>query len=83
MIPIKVNMARFTFREELGMSQVMRVTSWKEHTFMNTATSCLKDTGGNFDKFGDKAGIGKYPWSKDFDTGANLQRCVFPSSVRW
>jgi hypothetical protein len=39
--------------------------------------------GGNFNKFGDKAGIGKYPWSKDFDTGANFQRCVFPSSVQW
>jgi hypothetical protein len=39
--------------------------------------------GGNFNKFGDKAGVGQYPWSKDFDTGANFQRCVFPSSVRW
>ena len=39
--------------------------------------------GGKFNKFGDKAGNGKYPWSKDFDTGANFQRCVFPSSVRW
>lgn len=39
--------------------------------------------GGNLSKFGDKEGIGKYPWSKDFDTGANFQRCVSPSSVRW
>lgn len=37
--------------------------------------------GGNFYKFGDKAGIGK--GFKDTDTGANFQRCVFPSSIKW
>lgn len=37
--------------------------------------------GGNFNKFGDKAGIGKD--FKDKDTGANFQRCVFPSSIKW
>ena len=37
--------------------------------------------GGNYDKFGDKAGIGKQ--YKDTDTGANFQRCVFPESVKW
>jgi YD repeat-containing protein len=37
--------------------------------------------GNNFYKFGDKAGVGKS--FKDTDTGANFQRCVFPSSVKW
>lgn len=32
-------------------------------------------------KFGDKAGIGK--GFKDKDAGANFQRCIFPSSVKW
>jgi hypothetical protein len=36
--------------------------------------------GGNFYKFGDKAGVGN---AKDKDTGANFQRCVFPSSVKF
>jgi len=36
--------------------------------------------GGNPYKFGDKAGVGDV---KDKDTGANFQRCVFPSSVKF
>jgi hypothetical protein len=31
-------------------------------------------------KFGDKAGVGE---KKDRDTGANFQRCVHPSSVKF
>ena len=51
------------------------------HEYGNILSS--KYGGGNENKFGDKAGIGQYPWSRDFDTGANFQRCVFPSSVKW
>jgi hypothetical protein len=36
--------------------------------------------GGNPYRFGDKAGVGN---AKDKDTGANFQRCVFPSSVKF
>jgi RHS repeat-associated protein len=36
--------------------------------------------GRDFYKFGDKAGVGN---GKDTDTGANFQRCVFPSSVKF
>ncbi|HYV09667.1 MAG TPA: hypothetical protein VE980_02060 [Pyrinomonadaceae bacterium] len=36
--------------------------------------------GGDPYKFGDKAGIGNV---KDKDTGANFQKCVFPSSVKF
>src|SRR4030095_1445132 len=43
-IPIKANMVRFTFRVERGIRPAIRVTSWKEHTFTNTATSCLTNT---------------------------------------
>lgn len=39
-----------------------------------------KKYGGDFYKFGDKAGVGE---KKDRDTGANFQRCVFPSSVKF
>jgi len=36
--------------------------------------------GRDFYKFGDKAGVGN---AKDKDTGANFQKCVFPSSVKF
>ena len=36
--------------------------------------------GGDAYKFGDKAGVGNV---KDMDTGANFQRCVFPSSIKF
>jgi hypothetical protein len=31
-------------------------------------------------KFGDKAGVGE---KKDRDTGANFQKCVYPSSIKF
>jgi len=37
--------------------------------------------GGNYYKFGDKGGIGGF--FKDTDTGANFQKCISPSSIRW
>ena len=52
--------------------------SWNRYAYVGN-----NPLNGNSNKFEDKAGIGKYPWSKDFDTGANFQRCVFPSSIHW